>query len=152
MIAAQLPPDMPTAPANVIDALNSLLEAEVNSIFQTVEEGFPYLSRTVAEVRKTIMELADLSRRHAQELASLIDSVGGVALPRHIVNPEGQYLAYLNVKFLLPKLIAEMDLLLQRYSNAGLALEKGHPAVAAELDRIASEKRQYLQALHHAAA
>ena len=100
--------------------------------------------------RKT--ELADLSRRHAQELASLIDSVGGVALPRHIVNPEGQYLAYLSVKFLLPKLVTEMNLLLQRYVNVRLLLESGYPALAAELDRIVAEKRRYLQPLNQAVA
>jgi bacterioferritin (cytochrome b1) len=142
---------MPTAPANVIDALNSLLEAELNSIFRLIEDGFPYLSRANADVRKTISQLAQLSHKHANELADLIDSLGGVALPRHVVRPEGQYLAYLSVQFLLPKLVAEKELLLERYRNTRLFIGSDNAQVVAALDRIIAEQREYLALLRKAA-
>jgi hypothetical protein len=142
---------MPNAPANVIDALNSLLEAELNSVFRFIEEGFPYLSRANADVRKTISELTALSHKHAHELANLIDTLGGVALPRHVVRPEGQYLAYLSLQFLLPKLVIEKELLLERYKNARIFLGSTYPDAAAVLDRIIAEQQQYLGLLRKAA-
>ena len=142
---------MPIAPANVIDALNSLLEAELNSIFRFVEDGFPYLNRASANVRKTISELATLSHKHATELADLIDSLGGVVLPRHVVRPEGQYLAYLSLEFLLPKMVVEKELLLERYKNTRLFIGSGNPEIVAVLDPIIAEQEQYLQRLRKAA-
>jgi bacterioferritin (cytochrome b1) len=142
---------MPNASANVIDALNSLLEAELNSVFRFIEDGFPYLTRANADVRKTISELAQLSREHARELADLIDSLGGVALPRHVVRAEGQYLAYLSLQFLLPKMVAEKELLLERYKNTKLFIGSANPETAAVLDKIIAEQKQYLSVLRTAA-
>src|SRR5439155_25518754 len=78
------PPMAAAAPAHVIDALNSLLEAEINSVFRTINEGSPYLSRATAEVRRPLAACGQLSRQHAQELARLIESLGGTATPRQL--------------------------------------------------------------------
>jgi hypothetical protein len=142
---------MPAAPAQVIDALNGLLEAEVNNVFRSVAEGSPYLNRATAEVRRPLSEIGQLSRKHAQELANLIDSLGGVPVARQLPRTEDQYLAYLSLKFLLPKLVTEEELLLQRYENARRAIGQGFSQVLAELDRILSEQRQYLDVLKKAA-
>jgi bacterioferritin (cytochrome b1) len=142
---------MITATADIIDALNSLLEAEMNSIFRFMDEDFPYLNRAVADVRKTVSEMAQLSRRHAQELANLIDSFGGVPTPRQQVRSEGQYLAYLSLKFLLPKLVNEKTLLLERYENARKFIGSQNPKAAAVLDSIIAEQHQLLARLQKAA-
>ena len=70
------------APAFVIDAINGLLEAELNSVFRFINEGSPYVSRATAEVRRPLAELSALSRKHTRELAQLIESLGGSPSPR----------------------------------------------------------------------
>src|SRR5438552_16894699 len=95
------------APAHVIDALNGLLEAEVNSVFRFISDSSPYLSRATAEVRQRMAACPEISRRHARELADLIVALGGTPTPRQMPRMEDQYLAYLSLKFLLPKLVTE---------------------------------------------
>src|SRR4051794_35491890 len=90
-------------PVAVIDALNGLLEAEENSIFRFMGEGSPYLSRASAEIRRPLNDMVLAGQRRAMDLADLIDRLGGVPATRSI-QPEEQYLAFLTLKFLLPKL------------------------------------------------
>src|SRR5215475_182166 len=97
---------MTAAPAAVIDVLNGLLEAEQNSIFRFMGEGSPYLSRATAEVRKPLNDMVLANQRRTLELAELIDRLGGVPMPASVI-PEIQYLAFLTIKFLLPKLANE---------------------------------------------
>src|SRR5947208_16698725 len=101
-------------PAAVIDALNSLLEAEQGSVFRFMGEGSPYLSRAAAEVRRPLAEMVTSTDRRAGELFSLIESLGGSPIPRGL-RPEEQYLAFLSLKFLLPKLVTERELTIPRY-------------------------------------
>src|SRR3954469_25224389 len=91
------------SPVAVIDALNGLLEAELNSVFRFMGEGSPYLSRASAAVRQPLLDMVQENQTHVMELAAMIDHLGGIPLPRSI-QPEEQYLAFLNLKFLLPKL------------------------------------------------
>src|SRR6185295_16051871 len=94
----------PMQSAVVVDALNSLLEAELDSIFRFMEEGSPYLGRASAEVRRPLHEMVQSSEQHSAELYAMIESLGGTPTPRSI-RPEEQYLAFLSLKFLLPKLV-----------------------------------------------
>jgi bacterioferritin (cytochrome b1) len=138
---------MHTASITIIDTLNRLLEAEVNSIFRFVGESSPYLDRATADIRRPLAELHDLSARHARELAELIESLGGVPRVAHRVRTEEQYLAFLSLKFLLPQLIAEKDLILTGYQDARRSLGAEHSEVAAALTRIEAEQRRYLDVL-----
>ena len=52
------------APVAVVDVLNSLLEAEQNSVFRFLGEGSPYLSRATAEIRRPLEQMVDTSHRH----------------------------------------------------------------------------------------
>jgi hypothetical protein len=122
----------PSAPAAVIDVLNGLLEAELNSVFRFMDEGTPHLSRATAEVRRPLQEMIETNRRHSAQLARQIESLGGYPVPRSI-RPEEQYLAYLSLKFLLPKLANEKRLTIQRYENALKSLGKAAPPEVASL-------------------
>jgi hypothetical protein len=115
-----------TAPVAVIDTLNSLLEAEMNSIFRFMGEGSPYLSRATVEVRKPLNDMVLAGQRRGMELADIIDRLGGVPAPRS-VQPEEQYLAFLTLKFLLPKLSEAKQLAIARYENAVRALKGAAP-------------------------
>lgn len=115
-----------TTSAAVIDALNGLLEAELNSVFRFMGEGSPYLNRATADVRRPLAEMVATSDRHAGDLSELIESLGGFPLPRSL-RAEEQYLAFLSLKFLLPKLADEKRLMIRRYENALRAIGTDAP-------------------------
>ena len=48
--------------------LNSLLEAELNSVFRFMGEGSPYLSRATADVRAPLQEMVAASSAASHEL------------------------------------------------------------------------------------
>src|SRR5262245_43912158 len=143
---------MTAAPAAIIDALNSLLEAEQNSIFRFMGEGSPYLSRATAEVRRPLNEMVEAGNRRVIELADMIERLGGVPNPASI-QPEEQYLAFLTLKFLLPKLVGAKKLMIQRYENALNSLGKSAQADVISLvsSELAEHKAQ-LEVLNRAAA
>ena len=144
---------MSTAPVAILDVLNSLLEAELNSVFRFMGEGSPYLSKATVEVRRPLQEMVDANNRNAAELAAMIQALGGTPAPRSL-RPEEQYLGYLSLKFLLPKLVDEKALMLRRYDNALKALDKSAPPreVVEMLKRQDAECRRYLDLLTRVAA
>src|SRR5437763_13238705 len=107
---------MPT-PVLILDALQSLLDAEEASIFRFMRRGTPYLTRADAETRREVEAMAEASDRHAAELAELITRLGGTIRPAP-VQSENQYLAYLSLQFLLPKLAEAKRRMIERYENA----------------------------------
>ncbi|MDB5296220.1 MAG: hypothetical protein JWO31_2203 [Phycisphaerales bacterium] len=118
-----------TAPAVIVDALCSLLEAEQSSLFRSVADGSPYLGRASVDVRKAVAYVAAADDRRSGELWRMIESLGGQPRPR-AVRPADQMLAYLSVKFILPKLVEAKELLAQRYRNALAAVaDADGPAV-----------------------
>jgi hypothetical protein len=150
--ASNIPMSAPTA---VIDLLNSLLEAELNSIFRFMGEGSPYLSRATVEVRRPLQAMVLAERRRAGELADLIESLGTVPTPAVGIRRDEQFLAYLSLKFLLPKLVDEKKLHIERYENALRGI-KSLPQVPPEVPRLVqshlAELRGELAALEAAAA
>jgi hypothetical protein len=139
----------------VVDALASLLESTVNSVFRFMGEGSPYLSRATVEVRRPLQEMVLANHRRGGELAALLESLG--APTTVLVSPqnEEQYLAYLSLKFLLPKLVEEKKLCLARYENALRGIGP-LPQVPPEVPRLLSAHRDEqlaeLAALEQAAA
>ena len=145
-------PTMSSPPVAVIDALNSLLEAEQNSVFRFMTEGSPYLSRASADVRRPLQLMVEANQRYVMALANLIQRLGGDPRPRQ-VRPEEQYLAFLSLKFLLPKLVDEKTLILQRYENVLRSLPPDAPPEVDDLlRRHQTECRTQLELLKKAAA
>lgn len=140
---------MSTGPLAVMDSLNSLLEAEVNSLFRFMGEGSPYLSRASAEMRKPLLDMVATSEHHADELANVIEALGGSPSPRS-VKPEEQYLAYLSIKFLLPKLIEDKKLMIERYENAKSVLTNAPAEVMELFDRHLAVHREQVKVLNQA--
>ena len=134
----------------VIDALNSLLQAELGSVFRFMGEGSPYLSRATADTRRPLIEMVEANERHAREIARAIQELGGEPAVRG-VRPEEQYLAFLSLKFLLPKLVEEKKLILRRYENAEKAVQGGAPQWVAQMLRTQeAECRGHLEQLKKA--
>ena len=144
-----------THPVAVIDLITSLLEATVNSVFRFMGEGSPYLSRATAEVRKPLQEMVVANHRRAAELAALLEMLGAPTTVQESPQTEEQYLAYLSLKFLLPKLVEKKKLCLAHYENAlrGIApFPQVPPEVPALLTAHRDEQERELAALEHAAA
>jgi bacterioferritin (cytochrome b1) len=137
-------------PAAIIDTLNGLLEAELNSIFRFMGEGYPFLNRATVEVRKPLREMVLSNERRAAEIAERIFTLGGEPLPKS-VEPEEQYLAFLSLKFLLPKLVNAKKLMIQRYENALNVVSPNDGTTTALVQRLLDEHRSELQSLEHAA-
>jgi hypothetical protein len=140
-----------SAPVAVVDALNSLLEAEQNNIIRFMDEGSPYLSRATIEVKRPIESMVRSSFRHCGEIFSTIERLGGNPRPRGL-QPEEQYLAFLSLKFLLPKLVDAKKLTIRRYENTLRAVEDGPGEVIALLRRHLAEHQSELAMLEKAAA
>jgi hypothetical protein len=141
---------MPT-PAVILDTLQSLLDAEQASLFRFMRTGSPYLTRATLETRDRVERMAADTHRHAAALGGLIEQLGGATQPR-AVQPEDQYLAYLSLKFLLPKLADAKRMTIERYANALRALRGASPEVLALLDGNLAEHRADLGVLESAAA
>jgi hypothetical protein len=121
-------------PVAIIDSLNSLLEAEYNSIFRFMGEGSPYVSRADADLRLRLQELIETNQRHAAEIADLIEHLGGDPHEGG-VGPEDQYLAYLSLKFLMPKLVEAKKLCVRRYLNTIASIGENPPDDVGEVLR-----------------
>jgi hypothetical protein len=139
----------PATPLAVVDALNALLEAEQNSIFRFMGEGSPYLSRATVEVRRPLHQMVETSYRHCGELHALIEHLGGDPQPRGL-QPEEQYLAFLSLKFLLPKLVDAKKLTIRRYENTVKSVERAPDEVVEVLRRQIAEHRDELKVLERA--
>src|SRR5687767_843089 len=143
-------PTMTSPPVAVVDALNSLLDAEQSSVFRFMGEGSPYLSRATAEVRRPLQEMVEANSRHAANLARAIADLGGYPAPRP-VRAEEQYLAFLSLKFMLPKLVDEKALIIRRYDNALRAVPDAPPQVTRLLRAQRAEHAAHLEVLKRAA-
>jgi Ferritin-like domain len=141
---------MSTPSAAVIDALNSLLEAEANSIFHFVGAGSPYLDHAGPEIRQPLEEMRRHLDQHEQELSHLIRDLGGEPSTPPKPSAEDQYLNYLSLKFLLPKLVDAKQLMIQRYQNVLGAIDKD-PKVTQILQKHLEEMEKDLGRLHEIA-
>ena len=140
---------MSSGPVAIVDSLNSLLDAEANSLFRFMDEGSPYLGRTTAEMRKPLLEMVATGEKHMIELGEMVESLNGVPHSRH-VKPEEQYLAYLSIKFLLPKLLEDKKLMIERYSNVKTTMAGAPPEVIDLLDRHVKVHQAHAKILEHA--
>jgi bacterioferritin (cytochrome b1) len=142
---------MPTPSAAIIDALNSLLEAEIQSIFHFVGKNSPLLENAGAEVRQSLDEMVHHLDQHAEEVAQLIRHLGGKPSSPPAPKAEDQYLSYLSLRFLLPKLVDAKELMIQRYRNA-LQVVEANAEVLEVLKRHIAEMEVDLKVLRKTAA
>ena len=134
----------------VVDALNSLLEAEANSIFHFVGPGSPYVASADIHVREPLEEFSRHLDRHQRELSELIRKLGGTPAHPPLPDPEDQYLSFLSLKFLLPKLVESKELMIQRHQSV-LNMIQADPEVMQLLQRHTDEMQSDLTILKRVA-
>jgi len=133
-------------PAAVIDALNALLESQQNSIIRFMGDSSPYLGGAPPGTRQLLRELLDDNLKRSEEIYRLIEKLGGSPRPRGL-QPEEQYLSYLSLKFLLPKIADAKELIIRRYENALQAIKNAPAEVIGMLERQLAEHRAELEKL-----
>jgi hypothetical protein len=135
----------------VIDVLASLLEGERNSILGFLEESWPYPSRATVELNHRLQTMAKTCHRRVSLLSGMILDLGGDLPPRR-VQPEEQYMAFLTLDFIIPKLADEKKLSIHRYESALASLGSGAaPEVTEVLRAHLAEHRGELGVLERAA-
>ena len=142
---------MTVLPTSIIDTLNGLLEAEVNSVFRNVRDTSPYLSSADATLRVLMDDIDSAYDSMVRAMVDMIESLGGVPHIRKHVVDETQYMSFLSLKFLLPKLVNEKDLLLTRFENARATIGGDFPEVLQLIDKIEAAQRDFLRRLSIAA-
>jgi bacterioferritin (cytochrome b1) len=135
--------------ASALDVLYGLFEAEEASLFRFMRQGNPYLTRATVETRHRVEAMADTSLRHAAQLARLIESLGGT-IRLSPVHPENQYLAFLSLQFLIPKLIQAKRQTIERYQNALQAMRGADPQILNLLNTHLAQHREDLTELEAA--
>lgn len=128
---------MANAPAVILDALQSLHEAEQGSVFRLFGEPAPPVVPLPPRIQELLRRLHELNARHVEELAAEIRRLGGSPRARRPaeLSSEESYLRFLSLRFLIPKLSREKELMVERYQNALRALTPAAPTELAGLVR-----------------
>jgi hypothetical protein len=138
-------------PVALIDTLNSLLDATLGSVFRLMDENSPYLSQATAQIRRPLAEMARAEQARARELAGAIERLGGTPSDGKPVRGREPYLEHLSLKFLLPKLVHEKTLQIQRYDNALRSVSMQNPEIGQMLEGHLRQMRDELAVLDRSA-
>jgi len=136
---------MPTA----IEILNRLLRTKNSSLIRFVAESAPHLG-SAGHLRRPLREMLETNRRQVAELVTLIDNLGGEPDFRPISRDE-QYLGYLTIIYLLPKLRAAKGQEVAAVESALAQLGLTEPAAAALLQSHLAADRADLEVLNRPA-
>jgi hypothetical protein len=137
-------PDAPPQP-NPIAALNTLLDFELASVFHFFGDNLPFFDPASAPLRQPVLAMIAASRRRERELSDMIDRLGGDAIARGLQSEE-QNIAYLSIRYLLPRLLQAKRIAIARWHAALEQLGLESPA-AALLQRQLAELETELAAL-----
>lgn len=138
--------------AAVVDALNSLIETERGSIFRLMGDDSRYLREASPQVRRVLEEEKEASYRHADELRQLVRQLHGQPVPAARTATDPPLLEFISLRFLLPKLVDDKELLIRHYHNVLRALGSDGPEVEQVLRRHVAEHEAHLQVLRSASA
>lgn len=141
---------MTTKTADTVDVLIALLAGEQAGLFHFMSEADPHIDRASASLRRPLQQMIAQSRRHEAELTGVIAEMGGTSPPVP-VNMEYQYLAFLTLDYLLPKLREAKLASIHRYTDAVKRLDGGDGMVEAMLLAHLNDHRRDLALLNDAA-
>ena len=133
---------------DMIDMLSDLLQSEQAGAFHFMTEADPYINRAGAELRRPLLEMIKSTLRREGELAAVIDELGSTP-PPPAVSKENQYLAFLSVDFLLPKLRDAKLASIRNYEKA-LRIASENEMVVGVLEQHLREHRTELEQIDRA--
>lgn len=133
---------------DVVDVLCGLLAGEQGNLFHFMKEADAYIRPGEVGLRRLIQGMIEADARREEELIGLITERGGC--PRlALVVPERQYMAYLSMEYMLPRLIESREASVRRYEKAvkEVGEEEG---VAGVISKQLGELGEELEALRKA--
>jgi len=129
------------------DEISFLLATETRSLARHLEEAVPYLSAPTYRIWHKLKHLSQASREHAKRLSALQESLELPPRP-HPFSPEVANYHYVDVAFLLPKLIDEKQSQIAAYRRA-IRHAQHDEQVKAELESLLADNETQLQTLEH---
>jgi hypothetical protein len=125
--------------------LDALLTGERTDAFGFLASSSPYVGHSAAAWR-TVQTILAASRQRQLELAAMLDAMGVMPRPGTFP-PETQYLAFLSMEFLLPKLIEAKERSIRQYEMALTQTGDENQHVTSVLARHLEEHRAELDLL-----
>ena len=133
---------------DIVDLISDLLQGEQAGAFHFMTEADPYIKRAEAEMRRPLLEMIGNTIRREGELAAILDELGSTP-PPPAVSKENQYLAFLSVDFLLPKLREAKLASIRNYEKA-IRIASGNEAVTPILEQHLRQHRSELEQIDKA--
>ena len=134
---------------NVIDILNGLFAKEQNSMVRFLADASPTLTRTEGEIRRPLVDMVKTHTRHCSELYRLIEYLGGIPINPQ-PQPEEQYMAFLALNFMLPKLVSTRKDTISTLTKALATLAKAPAEVKSLLQAHLKDHQRELAILEKA--
>jgi hypothetical protein len=133
---------------DIVDLISDLLQGEQAGAFHFMTEADPYINRAGAEIRRPLLETIKSTIRREGELAAILDELGSTP-PPPAVSKENQYLAFLSVDFLLPKLKEAKLASIRNYEKA-IRIADGDETATPTLQQHLREHRNELEQIDKA--
>ena len=133
---------------DIVDLISDLLQSEQAGAFHFMTEADPYIKRAEAELRRPLLLMIQNTIRREGELAAILDELGSTP-PPPAVSKENQYLAFLSVDFLLPKLKEAKLASIRNYEKA-IRIAGGDEFVTPILEQHLREHRSELEQVERA--
>jgi hypothetical protein len=128
-----------------VAVLNDLLGAEYAAIAPRLFEAGPFISRLSVKDVETAERISRASPAHCEALTGLILELGGVPGPRR-VDVTVADLHYQELHFVLGRLVADHERLVERYRRA-LGRLAGTPRASALVGRLLAQHEAELSGL-----
>lgn len=136
---------------DMIDVISDLLQAEQCGVFHFLAEADPFINRAAADIRRPLQDMIAATTRRENDLVGLLDQLGTTPKPIAVA-PENQYLAFLSIDFLLPKLRAAKLKSIAAYEKAIRQVGDANPSATAILNAHIEEHRRDIETLDHGLA
>lgn len=131
----------------IVGILNELLALEQRNLAMRLLESTVFISHLSVDILNNVRNMARASEQHGSWLADAILRLGGVPGP-HVADAQSGDLHYQELRHLLPRLVADRDALVNKYTLASKRI--GADAATAELvARIHERHREELTLLQH---
>lgn len=130
---------------DALSILNGLLHAEHSSLVTRLREAGPFVSQATAKERLIVDEMLADETEHERGLTEAILALRGTPDPGPIPTEVGG-LHYLDLSFLMPRIIASKEALIRAYETAG---STGIPRIDEFKNRCLENHRRHLRELRH---
>jgi len=122
---------------NPVILLNPLLDDELNSPARYLEVAMPYVEPELVNLREPLKQMLETRRWRCRELIAEIQKFDGEPAVYRF-RKEEQYLAFLSLKYLLPKLIEWKNCAILLHERALMQTDEGsdlHDLIARHLEQ-----------------